>query len=139
MKKTSKISRLFRFFWFESDAPNSTWDELLNLLMDKGEVTAVNEYTMTFNNKYIVWIENHPYSSGFLRRIRNDDGSISYIHSISEREFHCKTSTKIRLEDFYYNYLTSKKGICPLISELEQLKNSYYEQENQKETGKTNQ
>jgi hypothetical protein len=92
MTKTSKLSRLFKFFWLSQYEPNEVWDTLLNLLMDKGEVTKIDEYTITFDNKYTVWIANHPYSSG------------NWYNS-PDKSPHCHKSTRIRLEDFVNNLI----------------------------------
>ena len=90
MKKTSKFSRLFKFCWMSMETPNKNWDILLNKLIDKGNVTDIDHYCVTFDDKYAVWITNHPYSSGNLHS--NKVGIKSTPH--------CKMSTRIRLEDF---------------------------------------
>jgi hypothetical protein len=96
MKKTSKFSRFFKCFWLTSRSVDQEWDKLLNLLIDKGEVTDISTYTITFDNKYEVWTSNHPFSSGHL-----------YDYKGNSREIvsgcHCSRNTKIKLEDFYYN------------------------------------
>ena len=96
MKKTSKLSRFFSFLWLKAGDINPTWDSLLNQLMDLGEVTDINEYTITFDNKYVVWIENHPYASGSLYKIKGEyHGETTGVSSIQ-----CSMKTKIRLEDY---------------------------------------
>lgn len=92
MTKTSKLSRLFKFFWLSQDEPNEHWDTLLNLLMDKGKVTEIDEFTITFDSKYKVWIANHPYTSG------------NWYNS-PDKSPHCHKSTRIRLEDFVNNLI----------------------------------
>jgi hypothetical protein len=86
---------MFKCFWLTSKSVDQEWDKLLNLLIDKGEVTDISPYTITFDNKYEVWISNHPFSSGHL-----------YDYKGNSREIvsgcHCSRNTKIRLEDFYY-------------------------------------
>ena len=109
MTKTSKLSRLFKFIWLYKDEPNEDWDTLLNLLMDKGEVTKIDEYTITFDKKYKVWIENHPYASGSW-------------HNKPEGSLQCHKSTKIRLEDFVNN-LIEETSSRPLKADIEFYKN----------------
>lgn len=94
MVKTSKLSRLFKFCWLNNDkAPHKNWDILLNKLIDKGNVTHIDQYCVTFDDKYDVWIVNHPYSSGNL-----------YANKVGiKSKPHCKMSTRIRLEDFVNN------------------------------------
>jgi hypothetical protein len=86
---------MFKCFWLTSKSVDQEWDKLLNLLIDKGEVTDISPYTITFDNKYEVWTSNHPFSSGYL-----------YDYKGNSREMvsgcHCSRNTKIRLEDFYY-------------------------------------
>jgi hypothetical protein len=96
MKKTSKFSRFFKCFWLTSRPVDQEWDELLNLLIDKGEVTDISTHTITFDNKYEVWTSNHPFHSGHLYEYK---GNLREIVS----GCHCSKKTKIKLEDFYYN------------------------------------
>jgi hypothetical protein len=100
MKKTSKFARFFKFFWLESNPAHEEWDKLLNLLIDKAEVTKIDDYTITFDNTYVVWTSNHPFASGNLyeyKGLRRD------IVTGCTSKYHCSTTTKIKLEDFYYN------------------------------------
>jgi len=90
MTKTNKLDRLFKCFWLIDKPPHKNWDILLNKLIDKGNVTHIDNYCVTFDDKYDVWITNHPYSSGNL--YSNKIGIVSKPH--------CSKSTKIRLEDF---------------------------------------
>jgi hypothetical protein len=104
MNKTSKLSRFFSFLWLKAGDTNPTWDSLLNQLMDVGEVTDINEHTITFDNKYVVWIENHPYASGSLYKIKGEyHGTPTGSYSI-----HCSTKTKIRLEDYVNEHFTDE-------------------------------
>lgn len=90
MKKTNKRERFFKFLWLSGETPNVNWDALLNKLIDKGNVTHLNDYYVTFDDKYDVWITNHPYSSGRL-----------YANKVGiKSQPHCSKKTKIRLEDF---------------------------------------
>lgn len=98
MKKTSKFSRLFKFFWMRHEKPCPSWDKKLNELISKGIVTELDEYVITFENKYKVWIKNHTYFSGHL-----------YDHQ-DLPELHCSKKTVIRLEDFVNVYLDSIKN-----------------------------
>jgi hypothetical protein len=100
MKKTSKFSRLFKCFWLESKPADEEWDKLLNLLIDKAEVTKIDDYTITFDNTYVVWTSNHPYASGNLYEYK---GSRRDIKAGASSVYHCSKKTKIKLEDFYYN------------------------------------
>ncbi len=100
MKKTSKLSRLLRCFWLYDKEPNEEWDTLLNLLMDKAKVTDIGDYTITFDNKFTVWIANHPFASG------------SSYNSYSTERFHCTKATKIRLEDFVNDYLKKESSLA---------------------------
>lgn len=109
MTKTSKLSRLFKFSWLYQGEPNEDWDTLLNLLMDKGEVTKIDEYAITFDNKYVVWIANHPCASG------------NWYNS-PDKSPHCHKNTKIRLEDFVNN-LIEKTNPRPLKADIEFYKN----------------
>jgi hypothetical protein len=98
MKKTNKLERFFKFLWLGSeDRPNLDWDILLNKLIDKGNVTHIDDYCVTFDDKYSVWIANHPYASGHLHK--NKVGIKSKPH--------CSKKTKIRLEDFVNNLPSS--------------------------------
>lgn len=103
MKKTSKLSRLFKFFWLFDGPPNKIWDAKLNELMDSGKITKWSSYTITFNDKIEVWIENHPYASGAM---------VSPLSNI-----HCSKKTKIRLEDYVNKFLEEK-----LIERMKELK-----------------
>lgn len=94
MKKTSKFSRFFKFFWFSASDPNPYWDAFINRLMDVGEVTHIDTYVIQFNGKYDVWISNHPYTSGCLYNFNARGG-----------EAHCTKKTKIRLEDYVNAYI----------------------------------
>ena len=96
MKKTSKLSRFFKFTWDVSKDADPNWDSLLNTLIDKAEVTHIDEYAITFDDKYVVWITNHPYCSGSLYELK---GVFSRLGDWSSC-FHCSKKTKIRLEDF---------------------------------------
>jgi hypothetical protein len=109
MTKTSKLSRLFKFLWLYQGEPNKDWDTLLNLLMDKGKVTKIDEYTITFDSKYQVWICNHPYASG-------------HWYNSPDKSPHCHKSTKIRLEDFVNN-LIEETSSRPLKADIEFYKN----------------
>ncbi len=93
MTKTNKFERFFKFFWLYGESPHTNWDLLLNKLIDKGNVTNINEFYVTFDDKYDVWITNHPYASGNL--YQNKVGILSNPH--------CSKKTKIRLEDFVNN------------------------------------
>ena len=42
------------------------WDEVLNELLDKGEVKKLGACTLDFKRGTSVWIENYPYSFGYL-------------------------------------------------------------------------
>lgn len=99
MKKTSKLSRLLKFLWLYQGEPNEEWDTLLNLLMDKAEVTHIDEFTITFDNKYKVWITNHPFASG-------------HWYNSPAPSPHCYKSTKIRLEDFVNNLLKEESSLA---------------------------
>jgi hypothetical protein len=114
MKHTSTISRLFKFLWLSQAEPNETWDELLNLLIDKGTVTKLDEHTITFDNIFTVWITNHPYASGNL---------YMYKGGYTTEKLHCSKATKIRLEDFYYKYQADKAAQSYVAKELEIYKN----------------
>lgn len=57
MKKTSRLSRFFKLFWWSSQKPNMIWDKKLNDLMDSGRVTKCDEYVIEFDNMYSVWIK----------------------------------------------------------------------------------
>ena len=104
MKKTSKLSRLFKHAWLSHTQPNAEWDKMLNLLMDKGEVTKVTEFHIIFNDKYKVWIENHPYASGSINKCCFDEMTKDNLDLTLPNDYHCTKKTKIRLEDFYYNH-----------------------------------
>jgi len=114
MKRTSKLSRLFKFLWLYQAEPDEQWDELLNLLIDKGTVTRVDNYTITFDNTFDVWITNHPYASGNLYRYKDE---------YTNEKLHCSKATRIRLEDFYYKYLEDTKPQSYVAKELEIYKN----------------
>jgi hypothetical protein len=115
MKRTSKLSRLFKFSWPYQAEPNETWDELLNLLIDKGTITKVDEHTITFDGTFTVWIANHPYASGDL---------YMYKGGYTDKKLPCSKATKIRLEDFYYKYLEDNtKAQSYVEKELEIYKN----------------
>jgi hypothetical protein len=92
--------------------PDEAWDELLNILIDKGTVTKVGEFTITFDDTFAVWISNHPYASGSL---------YWYKGEYPDEKLHCSKATRIRLEDFYYKYLADTKGYVE--KELEIYKN----------------
>jgi len=100
MKKTSKFSRFFKFMWLQHKPADEKWDKLLNLLIDKSKVTHMDDYTITFDNKFVVWISNHPFSSGKLYECKGE-------HTSSR--CHCSKKTKIKLEDFYYNLKFQKE------------------------------
>ena len=114
MNRTSKLSRLFKFFWMSQAEPDETWDELLNLLIDKGTVTKVDNFTITFDNTFTVWTTNHPVASGNL-----------YMHKGEhpDEKLHCSKATRIRLEDFYYKYQADKVSQSYVAKELEIYKN----------------
>ena len=112
MKRTSKLSRLFKFLWLSQDEPDETWDELLNLLINKGTVTYVDECTITFDSTFTVWTSNHPYASGNL-----------FMYKGKFTDLHCSKATKIRLEDFYYKYQADKAAQSYVAKELEIYKN----------------
>ena len=114
MNRTSKLSRLFKFFWLSQAEPDETWDELLNLLIDKGNVTKVDNYIITFDDTFTVWITNHPYASGNLYMYKGD---------LTNEKLHCSKATKIRLEDFYYKYQAATKAQSYVAKELEIYKN----------------
>ena len=95
MKKTSKISRLFKFCWLRKDRPCPFWDKKLNDLIDNGKITQFGDYTITFDNKYVVWIENHTFCSGHL-----------YMHP-KLPQLQCSRRTAIRLEDFVNDKIDS--------------------------------
>jgi hypothetical protein len=114
MKRTSKLSRLFKFIWLSQAEPDEAWDELLNLLIDKGTVTEVDNYTITFDNAFTVWTSNHPYASGYL---------YMYKGKFTDERPHCSKATKIRLEDFYYKYQADKAAQSYVAKELEIYKN----------------
>jgi hypothetical protein len=99
MKHTSKLSRLFKFVWLTQETPNMAWDSMLNVLIDKGVVTSITQYDITFNDKYTVWIKNHPYASGSITK---NCFAVDSDLSTSSKEFHCTKKTKIRLEDLYF-------------------------------------
>jgi len=103
MKKTSTLSRLFKFLWLSAEKPNQAWDNMLNLLMDKGEVTNITQCKITFNDKYQVWIENHPYASGSISKYCFDEMTKEDLTHSLPAHYHCTKKTKIRLEDFFYN------------------------------------
>jgi hypothetical protein len=105
MTRTSKLSRLAKFTWLSAEEPNQAWDDMLNLLMDKGEVTEVTQYTITFNGKYRVWVENHPYASGSISKYCFDEMEKEDRHFSFPSNYHCTKKTKIRLEDFFYNLI----------------------------------
>ena len=100
MKKTSKLSRLFKCFWPIDDtiAYSDKWDAKLNELIDKGNVTHKITYIVEFDGKYEVWLSNHPFSSGTWCGYVGD--SIFPLH----HRLRCSKATKIRLEDFITNY-----------------------------------
>jgi hypothetical protein len=114
MNRTSKLSRLFKFFWMSQAEPDETWDELLNLLIDKGTVTEVDNFTITFDDTFTVWTSNHPYASGIL---------YMYKGKYTDERLHCSKATKIRLEDFYYKYLEDTKAHSYVEKELKIYKN----------------
>lgn len=114
MERTSKLSRLFKFTWLSSAEHDEAWDELLNLLIDKGTITEVDEYTITFDNTFTVWTSNHPYASGNL---------FMYKDEYTDQSLHCSKATRIRLEDFYYKYLEDTKSQSYVEKELEIYKN----------------
>jgi len=114
MKRTSKLSRLFKFFWLSQAEPDETWDELLNILIDKGTVTKVDEYTITFDNTFTVWTSNHPYASGNLYWYKNKS---------TDERLHCSKATKIRLEDFYYKHQADTTAQSYVAKKLEIYKN----------------
>ena len=93
MKKTSKFERLFSFFWIrETKHPYSEkWDMLLRKLIKRGKVTYIDKYMITFDDKYSVWISNHPYASGELYMVDKKS---------EERLIICSKKTTILLEDF---------------------------------------
>ena len=98
MKHTSKLSRLFKFLWLSAGEPNQEWDNMLNLLMDKGKVTNVTQYKITFNDKYQVWIENHPYASGSISKYCFDEmKKEDPIDDLLPSNYQCTKNTKIRL------------------------------------------
>jgi hypothetical protein len=115
------------------EKPNKEWDNLLNLLMDKGEVTDVSEYHLTFNGKYKVWITNHPYASGSINKRCFDEMLKDDNFSSLLCEYHCRKETKIRLEDFYYSRkltndgsdIIAKHAIEIASPQVEQLNNYY--------------
>jgi hypothetical protein len=117
MERTSKLSRLFKFTWLSQAEPNETWDELLNILIDKGTVTKVDDYTITFDNTFTVLTSNHPYASGNLCMYK---GKFKFI---TDERLHCSKATKIRLEDFYYKYLEDTKAHSYVEKELKIYKN----------------
>lgn len=94
MRKTGKLSRFFSFLWPRYVMFNERWDTLLNLLMDKAEVTSITKESITFDGDYTVWIANHPYSSGAL--FTDSKGLVSSAKS----SMGCSIKTAIRLEDF---------------------------------------
>lgn len=69
---------------------------MLNLLMDKAEVTDQGNYTITFDGDYKVWIANHPFASGTL--CDDSKGFASSAESMTSMT--CSIKTAIRLEDF---------------------------------------
>lgn len=97
MKKTSKFSRLFSFLWMRKERHCPIWDKALNELISKGNITKLCDYTITFDDKYTVWIENHTFCSGHL-----------YMHPTLP-QLQCSRQTAIRLEDFVNGYLDSIK------------------------------
>ena len=111
MTKTSKLSRLFKFFWLNDTRANrlflKEWDELLKLLIKQGNVTEINDYVVTFDNKYGVWISNHPVASGHLYTL---DGEYCATH------YCCSKGTRILLEDFI-NSLPKRDKIITIIEE----------------------
>jgi hypothetical protein len=114
MKHTSKLSRFFKFSWLSESEPDEKWDELLNFLIDKGTVTKVDNFTITFDDTFTVWIANHPYASGNL---------YMYKGGYTDEKLHCSKATKIRLEDFYYKYQADTKAQSYVEKELEIYKN----------------
>ena len=101
MKKTSKLSRFFKFLWLTHDTPISMdWDRLLNHLLEFGKVTDMSDFTITFNDRYEVWIENHPFSSGNLHMLGGE-----YTDYAVTKE------TRIKLEDFVNALETDKQLI----------------------------
>ena len=114
MEHTSKLSRLFKFTWSSQAEPDETWDELLNLLIDKGTVTKVDDFTITFDNTFTVWTTNHPFASGNLYMYKGEH---------PDEKLHCSKATRIRLEDFYYKYQADKVSQSYVAKELEIYKN----------------
>lgn len=111
MKRTSFISRLFRFAWLQLDKPNLIWDRKLNLLLDRGNVTSVNWCSIVFEDKYEVWIENHPFASGGLINVlENGVANRDKGLGLDSEHYQCCKSTKIRLEDFYYKNILGKSN-----------------------------
>lgn len=116
MKKTSKLSRFFKFLWMESDDYPfcQEWDDLLNALIDKGKISAVGAYTATFNDKYVVWIENHPYASGQFYYVKENEKLAR-----PKSQLACSKATKIRLEDCVNGFLEEQRNKpTPLIEEI---------------------
>ena len=114
MKRTSKLSRFFKFFWMSQVEPDEKWDELLNTLIDKGTVTKKSPFTITFDDTFTVWIANHPYASGNLYQYKDE---------YTDERLNCSKVTRIRLEDFYYKYLEDTKSQRDVAKELEIYKN----------------
>lgn len=107
MTTTSKRSRLLKFFWLTDDSYTflKEWDELLQLLIKYGKITKIDNFTATFNDKYTVWISNHPYASGQLYQLNGT--------SLVEK-FNCSKSTRILLEDF----INSKNFNDPIVQDI---------------------
>ena len=118
MEKTSRLSRFFKFFWLVADEGkfNKEWDQLLKQLILNGKITAIDKYSVEFNNKYTVWIENHPWSSGGLYRVTGYEKTGNPFKNI----FECSKPTKILLEDKINEYLRDgKKTILEKQIELD--------------------
>ena len=98
------------------------WDLLLQHLIKNGEITAHRDYTITFDEKYVVWIGNHPYMSGYLYKVEGVDFSIDHL----TKRIGCRTETSILLEDFVNNHL--KEGmknspiVCAINDDIEKYK-----------------
>lgn len=107
MTTTSKLSRLLKFFWLNDDRHPfmKEWDELLQLLIKYGKITKLDNYTVTFDDKYTVWISNHPYASGHLYKLNGTS---------VENQFNCSKNTRILLEDF----INSKHSDEPIIQDI---------------------
>lgn len=135
MNKTDKLDRIFRFLWSRKHRTNKEWDEILQTLIRRNKITKINHYHVTFEDKYVVWIANHPYSSGSLYGLRtnikcskNSKKTYSHIDYVEQNLYHCSKKTAILLEDCVNNHLNTegdailsqiKKELAPITINIE--------------------